>query len=72
MSHSDYSITCGPCRHCGPMVTFCKDVTGNELPLDQYRCPECGNHIRLVKTRDSIGWPVIRIDTICESPRASA
>lgn len=64
MSYSDYNITCGSCRHHGPMQTFCKDKKGNELPLDQYRCPECGNHIRLVQTRDSINWPVIRIDVL--------
>lgn len=64
VSHSDYNITCGSCRHHGAMVTFCKDIKGNELPNDQYRCPKCGNHIRLVQARNEIDWPVIRIDTI--------
>lgn len=65
MSYSDYNITCGSCRHHGTMQTFCRDAKGNELPLDEYRCPKCGNHIRLVHTRDPlIGWPMIRIDTL--------
>jgi hypothetical protein len=64
MSYSDYSITCGCCRHHAPMVMFCADTKGCELPLDQYRCPKCGHHIRLVQARDEFQWPVVRIQTL--------
>lgn len=53
MSYSDWNITCN-CKHVGPMLSFAVSQHGLELPIGEWRCPKCGQHVRLVRVRDKI------------------
>lgn len=68
---SECSVTCGACKHNAPIMQFCRNARGDELPDDEYRCPECGYHIRRVMGRDEINWPVVKIQVIAPGAKAA-
>jgi uncharacterized ferredoxin-like protein len=48
MIDGECSITCGECEQTANLFDFCESRLGIELARDEFQCPNCGYHFKVV------------------------